>query len=156
MSGFNPSNGCVGSLCPPFTSPSQIDSYKTALNSEKTNGKLKGVSFLQLKVAAVPGNNLKSINSGADNLPGVIVWSWPGTFTVVYVDGNGTSSFAYNNDATGQVQLTTGGVIYNPPTVITPPSSEGAVNWWAWIAGGVSCICMFFILLFVLMKSRKK
>ena len=110
MSTFNPTTGCVGSLCPPFNSDQEYSNYMTAL---KTAGVIQSIQESRTQTNT-SGQQMK-ITSNL--FPSVQVVSFGNfqhfskdvTLAIVYVNPAGRSMFAYRNDPANQITLIDGG-----------------------------------------------
>jgi len=151
MSAFNPSNGCMGSLCPPFTNDADFQNWAQAINNEintssSAPGMIKHIDRIISKFS-VPD----TLNSISTVTPGVIAWSFPNSLSIAYVDSTGKSSFAYNNDTTGRVQIVPSGLTLAPAIA---PETAVSIPAWQWFVTACFVIIVVLILIVVLKKSR--
>lgn len=110
MSTFNPTTGCVGTLCPPFNSDQEYTNYLTAL---KTAGVIQTIQESKIKTNT-SGTQMQIVSN---LFPAVQVVSFGDfqhfspsvTLAIVYVNPAGNSMFAYRNDPANQITLIPGG-----------------------------------------------
>jgi hypothetical protein len=118
MSTFIPTTGCVGTLCPPFSSDQEYSNYMTAL---KTAGVIQTIQESRISTNTT-GQQMK-ITSNL--FPAVQVvsfgkfdhYSKDVTLAIVYINPAGRAMFAYKNDPANQISLIDGGCQIAPQTL---------------------------------------
>ena len=160
MATFNTSTGCFGTLCPPFTTDTQLHDYTTAVRASIDSGNSTLKNITSLKLAQVPdltnpGWKGATMTASGGNLPSVGVWQIGGsTKAVVYTDAAGASVFSYKNDPGNLIQLVSGGSMIpaastggSPaaPIAVTPPVASSGTPWWVWLI--IACILFIVLVL---------
>lgn len=171
MATFNTSTGCFGTLCPPFTTDTQLHDYTTAIRAsiDSGNSTLKNITSLNLAQVpdlTSPGWRGATMTAGGASLPSVGVWQIGGsTKAVVFTDSTGTSIFSYKNDPGNMIQLITGGSQIPAATGASPSpggsappiaiaSGQAGTPWWVWLIVACVILMVFGVAAFMISKKR--
>ena len=160
MSTFNPSTGCVGTICPPFNSDQEYTNYMTAL---KTAGVIQTIQESRTKTNTT-GQQMKIVSNF---FPAVQVVSFGEfehfskdiTLAIVYVNPVGRSVFAYKNDPANQITLIDGGCQIAPQlkNLVQTASSSTKIPTPVWTIFIVCVIlCMIGAIVYFYRRSKAK
>ena len=157
-SSFNPTNGCIGNLCPPFSSNVAFEAYTDALKNANMNSfqvvtmlnnksgqpaNLTSSKFPSVQVV-VFGTTEPAINSSS-------------TLAISYQNPSGNSMFAYKNDPANQISLITNGVAIAPQlnNAVQTVATKTGVPTGFWIFLYVVMFLIFIGIMLLTLSTKK-